>query len=119
LPSDDLEEKKLIAGIIWKRYDEGIHLGIDATTRYEKVIQQGAKWTDPLYFDDFARETPYNTRKKIGLPPTAIANPGEKALVSAANPMYSENYYYLHDNRGKIHYGKTLQEHNANKYKYL
>jgi cell division protein YceG involved in septum cleavage len=31
----------------------------------------------------------------------------------------SPYYYYLHDSNGEIHYGKTLEEHNANKRRYL
>ena len=31
----------------------------------------------------------------------------------------TDYFYYLHDSSGKIHYGKTLEEHNTNKNSYL
>jgi UPF0755 protein len=111
---DSAEEKALIADVIWKRLDERIHLGIDATTRYELN-----EWVRPLYTEDFAKNSPYNTRRKLGLPPTAISNPGIDSLKAAISPRKNDYYYYLHDSRGKIHFGKTLEEHNQNKYNYL
>jgi len=111
---DNLEEKQKIADVIWKRLDERIHLGIDATTRYELN-----EWKRPLYTEDFDSDSPYNTRRTMGLPPTAISNPGNDALRAAVDPLDTEFYYYLHDNSGQVHFGRTLEEHNANKREYL
>ena len=111
---DSYEEKQKIADIIWKRYDEGIHLGIDATTRYELN-----EWKRPLYTEDFQSDSPYNTRRKLGLPPTAISNPGLDSLRATIDPLETEYYYYLHDRSGQIRFGRTLDDHNANKREYL
>ncbi|NJP03931.1 endolytic transglycosylase MltG [Candidatus Gracilibacteria bacterium] len=111
---DSLDEKKKIANVIWKRYDEGIHLGIDATTRYELN-----RWKGALYAEDFESDSPYNTRRKLGLPPTAISNPGIESIKAAVYPEDTEYYYYLHDSKGQIHFGRTLEEHNENKRLYI
>lgn len=111
---DNLEEKREIADVIWKRLDERIHLGIDATTRYELD-----EWKRPLYTEDFQSDSPYNTRRNLGLPPTAISNPGLDSLKAAVRPISTEYYYYLHDNTGQVHFGRTLDDHNANKRMYL
>lgn len=111
---DSFQEKQKIADVIWKRLDEGIHLGIDATTRYELN-----EWKRPLYTEDFQSDSPYNTRRKLGLPPTAISNPGVDSLRAAADPLPTQYYYYLHDNSGQIHFGRDLEEHNQNKREYL
>ncbi len=111
---DSEAEKAMIADIIWRRLAEGIPLGIDATTRYELN-----DWKRPLYNEDFAKNSPYNTRKKRGLPPTAISNPGIDSLKAAIFPRKNNYYYYLHGIDGKIHFGKTLEEHNRNKYNFL
>lgn len=108
------EEMADISDVIWKRLDEKIHLGIDATTRYEKN-----DWKNPLYTADFQVDSPYNTRRTMGLPPTAISNPGIKAFEAALKPKANDYYYYLHDSKGQIHYGKNLEEHNANKQRYI
>ena len=103
-----------ISGILWKRLREGMALGVDATTRYALN-----DWKRSLTSADFETDSPYNTRKRKGLPPTAIANPGIEALRAAVYPQASDYYYYLHDSSGKVHFSKTLEEHVQNKQKYL
>lgn len=108
------EEKPIIAGILWKRLKEGMILGVDATVRYALN-----KWTGPLTVDDLNSDSPYNTRKKSGLPPGPISNFSLSSLKAAIMPEESEYYYYLHDNDGTIRYAKTNEEHVENKRKYL
>jgi UPF0755 protein len=110
----NMEEKKMIAHVIWKRLDEGIALGIDATTRYELN-----DWENPLFASDLEKDTPYNTRRKLGLPPTAISNPGYDALFATVNPIASDYYYYLHDRNGTIRFAPDLAGHNQNKRDFL
>ncbi|MBI5414713.1 endolytic transglycosylase MltG [Candidatus Peregrinibacteria bacterium] len=112
--SKDVEEMPIISGILWKRLDEGWVLGVDATIRYALHKKIGA-----LTSEELANSSPFNTRKFLGLPPTAICNPGENSLTAAAVPEASPYYYYLHGSDGKIHYATTNDEHNENKYKYL
>lgn len=107
-------EMPKIAGVIWKRLDEGIALGIDATTRYELN-----EWKRPLYTEDFENTSPYNTRKNRGLPPTAISNFSVEAFAAALRPEKNDYYYYLHDQNGTVHFATDLAGHNENKRKYL
>ena len=64
------EERPIIAGILWKRLDNSIGLGVDASVRYVLNKPKAA-----LTVDDLAVDSPYNTRKYAGLPPGPIANP--------------------------------------------
>ena len=107
-------EMPYIADIIWKRLDDDMPLGIDATTRYE--LQD---WENPLQKKDLEKLTPYNTRRKTGLPPTGIANPGPEALLAAMQPVKNPYYYYLHDTYARIHYAETYEEHLQNVKTYL
>jgi len=50
---------------------------------------------------------------------TPIANPEADVINAAINSKDSPYYYYLHDNSGQIHYGKTESEHVRNKNRYL
>ncbi|HPO05692.1 MAG TPA: endolytic transglycosylase MltG [Candidatus Gracilibacteria bacterium] len=108
------ENRPLVAGVLWSRLQKGIALGVDATTRYEL-----GKNTEPLYRSDFESNSPYNTRRQKGLPPTAISNPSLSALQAALYPQASDYLYYLHDARGQIHFAKTNDEHNKNRFQYL
>ena len=68
-----VEEMPKIARVIYNRLDIGEPLGIDATSRYEAVLA-GRDRNDI----DFERDSPYNTRRNAGLPPTPIAAPGRE-----------------------------------------
>ena len=61
-----------------------------------------------------AKNTPYNSYMKAGLPPTPISNPGLVSLNAAINPISNTYFYYLHDNNGVIHYAVTLADQNKN-----
>ncbi|MFA6024482.1 MAG: endolytic transglycosylase MltG [Candidatus Gracilibacteria bacterium] len=106
------EDLPIVAGIIWKRYDNGWYLGIDATLLY---IQDDNELTAA----DLAEDSPYNTRLNTGLTPTAISNPGLASLMATIYPEESEYFYYLTDMDGAVHYATTNEEHEANKAAYL
>ncbi|PIR53522.1 endolytic transglycosylase MltG [Candidatus Peregrinibacteria bacterium CG10_big_fil_rev_8_21_14_0_10_49_10] len=107
-------ERPVVSGILWKRYDDGRGLGVDATVRY--ILD---KPTQEITTGDLNTNSPYNTRKFKGLPPGPIANAGTKSFVAALFPKESEYWYYLHGDDGVIHYAVTNEEHNVNRYLYI
>jgi UPF0755 protein len=84
-------ERKLVAAVIYNRLDKGMPLGIDATLRYGL----GIPGTRPLTQAHLRSNSPYNTRRFKGLPPTPIGNPGVPSLRAAANPANVAFLYYL------------------------
>lgn len=107
-------ERATVAGILWNRFDAGAGLGADATVLYALGRTKGG-----LTYNDLQVESPYNTRKYRGLPPTPIANPSVSSIKAALYPHETDYWYYLHSPDGQIHYARTLDEHNENKRKYL
>ena len=83
-------ERRLVAAVIYNRLKAGMALGIDATLRYELN-----DWTNPLRASQLARDTPFNTRTRTGLPPTPIGNPGLASIRAAANPANVPYLYYV------------------------
>ena len=83
-------ERRLIAGVIYNRLQQGIPLGIDATIRYARN-----NWSRPLRQSELQADSPYNTRLRRGLPPTPIGNPGLAAMRAAANPADTRAIYYV------------------------
>jgi UPF0755 protein len=81
-----------IARVIYNRLDIGEPLGIDATSRYEAEL--AGRDRDDI---DFESDSPYNTRRNAGLPPTAIAAPGRAALEAALNPAEGPWIFYVRD----------------------
>jgi uncharacterized YceG family protein len=82
-------ERPLVAAVIYNRLNQGIPLGIDATTRYETK-----NFDQPITQAQLDANTPYNTRLNAGLPPTPIGNPGLDAIKAAAAPS-RENFIYF------------------------
>ncbi len=108
------DEQQMVAGILWKRLDEGIPLQVDAPFVY--AIGKGSS---ELRTSDLRNDGPYNTYTRKGLTPTPIGNPGLSALKAALDPKSSPYYFYLHDMEGNIHYGVTHDDHVKNKQQYL
>ncbi len=99
-------ERAVVAAVIWNRLRKDMLLQIDAT------IQYALGKTKPLLtYDDLEIESPYNTYKYAGLPPTPISNPGLAALKAAANPTDDKYLYYVARNDGTgRHYFSTTYE---------
>ena len=116
------EDRQKVASIILKRIKNDWPLQIDATIQYALGYQPQEKswWKKYLTKEDLEIDSPYNTYKNKGLPPTPICNPGlasiEAVIGASENTPY---WYYLSDKTGRMHYAKTLEEHNENIRKYL
>lgn len=108
------EDRALVSGIFWKRVEAGRGLEADSTVNY---ITGGSK--PAVSYEETRIDHPWNTYKYRGLPPGPIGNPGMSAIIAALRPKASPYWYFLTDKEGNVHYGKTLEEHNANKAKYL
>jgi UPF0755 protein len=105
------EERALIAGVIYNRLERDMPLGIDATLLYDDPTPDGQ-----LSFSDLETDSPYNTRIRLGLPPTPISSPGRESLLAALQPEDTEFFYYvLCGEDGHHEFGRTLDEHNANR----
>lgn len=115
------EEKAVIAGILINRLNAGIALQVDATVQYAKGYSAANNtWWPQVTTDDYQSvRSPYNTYLAPGLPPGPISSPGLASIRAAAEPQDTPYLYYLHDTKGKIHYAKTVDEHNENIKKYL
>lgn len=105
-------DRPIVAGILWKRLNSGWKLDADATLLYTKDDKK-------ITTADLNSNSPYNTRKFKGLPPTPICNPSIESIKAALNPTQSDYWFYLTTKDGTIIYAKTNEEHNTNKAKYL
>ncbi|MGZ4384377.1 MAG: endolytic transglycosylase MltG [Gaiellaceae bacterium] len=94
------EERPLIAAVIYNRLHLHMALGIDATIRYGLDIPP----TESLHVSQLESDNPYNTRKRLGLPPTPIANPGLASLQAAAHPAHVNYLYYVRKPDGVHHF---------------
>lgn len=115
------EERSVIAGILLRRLQADWPLQVDATIQYALGYQAREKtwWKKYLTKDDMTIRSPYNTYIYPGLPPGPISNPGIESIKAVIYPKDTNFWYYLHDPAGGVHYAETIEQHNANKARYL
>lgn len=114
------DSMKMVAGILLNRLRIGMPLQVDATLQYAKGYDRKAEtwWSTPKS-EDKAIDSPFNTYKNTGLPPSPICNPGLLALKAALSPTKSNYLYYISDTKGAMHYATTYPEHQKNIETYL
>jgi UPF0755 protein len=106
------EERPKIARVIYNRLHHGMTLGIDATIRYAFRVPG----TESLRESQLNSDNPYNTRKRLGLPPTPIANPGLASIQAAAHPVAGDWLYFVRK-PDKVHHFFTASERDFINYK--
>lgn len=85
-------DRRLIAGILWKRFDADRRLEVDV---------------EPA------------TYETAGLPERPIVSPGLEAIQAVLEPTDSDYWFYLSDEDGTTHYAEDYEEHQQNIDKYL
>ena len=96
------EDRPLIASVISNRLQKGMKLQIDATVLYAI----GHK--DKVLYKDLEVDSPYNTYKIDGLPPTPISAVGRASLEAMLHPADTTYIYYvLSDKNGKHAFATT------------
>ncbi len=94
------EERLLVSAVIYNRLRNGMALGIDATIRYGRDVPG----TESLKQSDLESDSPYNTRLRLGLPPTPISNPGLASIRAAARPARVDHLFFVRKPDGVHHF---------------
>ncbi|HEV7534533.1 MAG TPA: endolytic transglycosylase MltG [Acidimicrobiia bacterium] len=103
------EDRPLIASVISNRLQKGMKLQIDATVLYALGAHK-----DRVLNKDLEIDSPYNTYKIDGLPPTPISAPGRASLEAMLHPASTTYLYYvLSDKNGKHAFATTSSEFEA------
>ncbi|KFB69248.1 endolytic transglycosylase MltG [Candidatus Accumulibacter vicinus] len=102
------QDRSLVAAVFVNRLRQGMLLQTDPTVIYGL----GDHFDGNLRKSDLLADTPYNTYKRAGLPPTPIAMPGLAALRATLHPALSDALYFVARGDGTSHFSNTLPEHN-------
>jgi len=108
------EDKKLAASVFYNRLQNGMRLDSCATVEY--ILGTNKRI---LSNDDIALDSPYNTYKVDGLPPTPIANPGLDSIEAVLSPDKTDYLYFFSGKDGKTYFSKNQEEHEEKKLKFL
>ncbi len=107
------DERPHIASVFENRLKKNMRLQSDPTIIYGLAGGKGPL-DHPIQQEELDRETPYNTYKINGLPPTPIANPGRAAIEAVLKPAKTKDLYFVADGNGGHIFAPTLEAHNKN-----
>ncbi len=103
------EEAPIIAGVFINRLRRGMKLESCPTVEYALGIHKKV-----LSLEDIKIDSPYNTYKYYGLPPTPIGNPSIDAIEAVIHYKKTDYLYFVADGKGGHLFAKTYTEHLAN-----
>lgn len=89
------QERPIVASVIFNRLSKGIPLGIDQTNVY--IAKMLGRWDGTIHQSDLDVESPYNTRKRAGLPPGPISSVTVSSIEAALNPATTDYIFYVLD----------------------
>ncbi|HEV8044033.1 MAG TPA: endolytic transglycosylase MltG [Rubrobacter sp.] len=97
--SANLEERPVIASVIYNRIQAGMPLQVDASILY--MLDESK---ENLKLSDLKIDSPYNTYTNIGLPPGPIASPSRESIEAALRPAETDFLYYVLQAGGEEHF---------------
>lgn len=102
------KDRPIVARLYLNRLERGMRLEADPTIQY--ILPDGPR---RLLYEDLRVESPYNSYKYKGLPPTPINNPGRKSITAALNPS-DHDYIFMvakGDGSGAHTFSTTKSQH--------
>jgi len=109
------EEKSEIAGVFMRRLNKGMRLQTDPSV----VYALGNQYQGSLSKKDLKFNSPYNTYRHKGLPPSAIGSVGQSSLQAAMHPASGDALFFVAKKDGTHAFAKTYKQHRLNIKKYL
>lgn len=106
-------EKPMVSAVYLNRIKLGMKLQADPTVIYG-IYRSTGFLKKTLSLKDLAHNSAYNTYVNMGLPPTAICNPGKAALIAAFNPHHTDELFFVADGTGGHVFARTYAQHQKN-----
>jgi len=103
------EERPLVASVYLNRLRDKLRLDAEPTVIYG--LGGMGKLGRPLTRADIRRDTPYNTYRRKGLPPTPINSPGLKSIEAVLNPAETDYFFFVANGTGGHSFSRTNNEH--------
>jgi len=100
------EERPIIASVFYNRLNKGMPLAADPTIKY--ALERPSK---KVYNNQLEVDSPYNTYKRVGLPPGPICNPGVESIKAVLYPAKTNYYFFVAAKDGSHLFTRTFEEH--------
>ncbi len=106
------DDKRKVASVFLNRLKKKMRLQSDPTVVYS--LTKGRWLLDrELTKSDLKTNSPFNTYKIGGLPPTPICNPGKSSILAVANPLKTDFLFFVADGKGGHNFSQNLKQHNT------
>ena len=100
------KDRPIIASVFYNRLEIGMPLQSDATIQY--IFKERKKI---VTYKDLEIDSPYNSYKNKGLPPTPISNPGIESIKATLYPEKTDYLYFVAKMDGGNNYSKNYEDH--------
>ena len=94
-----------ISSVYHNRLNRGMRLQADPTV----VFALGRRRR--LLNRDYATDSPFNTYRMVGLPPSPISNPSSSSIEAALYPDSTDFLYFVAQPDGRHRFSATYEEH--------
>ena len=102
-----VDEMPVISSVFYNRLKKKMLLASDPTV----VYAMGKQYKKRVLYKDTRVDSPYNTYKYTGFPPSPIASFGVAAFKASLSPSQT-NYYFFFANKGGSHtFTSTYEDH--------
>ena len=107
------DERPRVAAVYLNRLKKRMRLEADPTIIYSA---SGGKGTlgRPILRSELEADSPYNTYRNYGLPPTPIANPGRAAIEAVLKPAKTGDLFFVADGTGGHAFAESYNDHQRN-----
>ena len=103
------DEKPIIASVYLNRLQFKHRLQADPTIAY--ILEQQGKSRKRIFYKDLEIDSPYNTYKNFGLPPTPICSPSLSSIKAVLKPAETDYFFFFADKKGRHIFSKTYSQH--------
>ena len=77
----------------------------------EYDLEKSVKTRKKIYYRDLNVNSPYNTYKNYGLPPTPICNPPVSSIEAVLNPAETDYFFFFATGTGRHEFTRTYDQH--------
>ncbi|MFC1752129.1 endolytic transglycosylase MltG [Thermoproteota archaeon] len=102
-----VSEMPLISSVFYNRLQKRMYLACDPTI----VYAMGLTYKDVVHYKDLDIDSPYNTYRNFGLPPTPIGAPGIQAFSAALRPENTQYLFFVANKAGEHNFSYTYEQH--------
>lgn len=107
-------EMPIVASVYLNRLNKGMRLQADPTVVYAVTNGLGDMQGGALLRSHLQIDSPYNTYRNSGLPPTPIANVGQNAIRAVMRPAETNFLFFVADGQGGHRFSVDYSEHQKN-----